>query len=279
MRKSAHAMPLSAVPLMLLGGTAQSQTPGNITFTANQVSATGSLVPVLTWSTSPVATSCVAGGGWSGTRFASGSETLPRITVSTSYSLTCTWGNGAATIQWTAPTANVDGSPLRDLAGFNVLYGTSNNALTQSRLVNDPGARNVTIAALPSGTWHFTVRAFNQAQLESSDSNLAQKTITGASGSRNLSITINAAPAPTPSPPPPPPPPGPVLVTVNSIVWDLRERRGGIELGRPVGMVNLGVPCLNGVRVASDYYPVDPRHVSMFSNPRSDLIVAQCAPD
>jgi hypothetical protein len=291
MRMAVHASPLSTVSLMLLGGAAHSQTAGNISFTANQTSATGRVVPVLTWSTTPVASGCVARGGWGGNRFASGSETLPAITVSTSYSLTCTWRNGAATVNWTPPTANTDGSPLRDLAGFRVVYGTSANALTQSRQIDDPAARSATIAALQTGTWYFAVRALNRAQLESDNSIVVSRSITEASASRNLSITINAAPAPSPTPRPPPPSPSPSpsppspaptpspnLRTISRTAWDVQVRNGTTELGRLVGIVDLGIPCNGSYRIGSDHYAVEKKRVMMITKPRSDFIVVQCGP-
>src|SRR5678815_2204382 len=79
-----------ALPLLLLGTFAHAQTAGTITFTANKTSATGSLTPVLTWSTTPVASSCTASGAWSGTKFASGSQTLATITTSKSYTVSYT---------------------------------------------------------------------------------------------------------------------------------------------------------------------------------------------
>src|SRR6478735_2287624 len=135
---------LKALPLLALCAIAHAQTAGTVTFTANQTSATGSLVPVLTWSTSPVATSCTASGGWSGTKFASGSETLAKITANASYTLTCSWGNGSANVSWTIPTTNTDGSKLTDLKGFNVHYGTSQGALSQSQAVNSATATSAT---------------------------------------------------------------------------------------------------------------------------------------
>src|SRR6185369_8184211 len=104
----------------LTAGAVQAQTAGVVTLRANATSATGSIVPVLTWSTNPVATSCRASGGWSGNKSASGSETLARINATTNYTLTCSWGSGSTRVSWTAPTTNTDGSPLTDLAGFRV---------------------------------------------------------------------------------------------------------------------------------------------------------------
>ena len=59
------------------------------------------------------------------------------INASTNYTLTCTWGTGSATVNWTAPTTNTDGTPLTNLAAFRVYYGTSSTSLTQVNEVND----------------------------------------------------------------------------------------------------------------------------------------------
>jgi len=39
---------------------------------------------------------------------------------------------GNATISWTPPTQNVDGTALTDLAGYKIYYGTSASALNQA---------------------------------------------------------------------------------------------------------------------------------------------------
>src|SRR4051794_35459318 len=138
MHKVSYA--LFALPLLLLGSIAHAQTAGTITFTANKTSSTTSFAPVLTWSTSPVATSCAASGGWSGTKFASGSQTVTSISANTSYTLTCAWGNGAATVSWTAPTKNANATSRTDLAGYKSLFGNSSTSLTKSQTVSDPKA-------------------------------------------------------------------------------------------------------------------------------------------
>jgi serine protease len=180
-------------------GAARAQTAGVVTLRANSTSASGSLVPVLTWSTNPVATSCRASGGWSGNKAASGNETLARINASTNYTLTCSWGTGSAQVSWVPPTTNTDGSALTNLAGFRVYYSTSNTSFTQSSTVNDMAARTTSISSLAPATWYFKVRALNSSQVESADSNIASKAVTGASAANTVSITI------TGSPPPPPP--------------------------------------------------------------------------
>lgn len=260
MRNYSYAI---AFALLLSANFAQAQTAGNITFTASPTSGTGSVVPKLTWSTTPVASSCVAGGGWSGTKFASGSQTLTAITVSKTYSLTCTWGNGTATINWTKPTANTDGSTLTNLAGYKVLYGTSATALNQVKQINDPNATSTSISALQTGTWYFAMRAFNSAQLESDNSNVVQKSIAAASAAKSLSITVTATTA--------------IYKTTATPVYDVLYQNGLRVLGRLVGSVPLGTTCNSKYPVNTNYYPVSPTKVTVTVTPRSATLVARCA--
>jgi hypothetical protein len=269
MKKLSHAF--LALPLMFLGSLADAQTAGNVTFTANQTTATGSLVPVLTWSTSPVAASCLAGGGWTGTKFASGSQTLPSITASTTYTLNCSWSNGTANITWTRPTLNVDGSSLTDLAGFRIVYGTSATALVQSVLVNDPAATSTTIPSLPAGRWYFAVRAVNALQAESENSNVVQRDIAAVSASRTVNITIN------PTPPTTPPPPTGRLATVSTPVYDVLTQNGVRVLGRQIGTIAIGRTCINSYVVGTTYYQVNSAYVTLQISPRSgNTVVAEC---
>src|SRR5262245_39146613 len=218
----------SALALMLLASLAQAQTAGTVNLSANRTSAQGSLTPVLTWSTSPVASSCRASGGWSGTKFASGSETLPTITTSQTYTLTCSWNGGTATVHWTAPTTNTDGSRITNLAGYKVVFGTSSSALNQSQSVNSATATSATIASLSAGTWYFAVRAVNSSGAESANSSVSQKTVTGASASKSVNITITSGS-------PPPPPPSSTLKTtskrVYDVVWSNNVRTRGVQVG------------------------------------------------
>jgi hypothetical protein len=85
--------------------------------------------------------------------------------------------NGSATISWTPPTQNTDGSTLSDLAGYHILYGTSAGALTQTIDVTNAGVATYVVTGLSSGSWFFAVRAFNSGGAESANSNVVSKTI------------------------------------------------------------------------------------------------------
>ena len=46
---------------------------------------------------------------------------------------------GTATVSWTPPTTNTDGSALTDLAGYRVAYGRAATELDQSAAVDNAG--------------------------------------------------------------------------------------------------------------------------------------------
>jgi hypothetical protein len=77
---------------------------------------------------------------------------------------------GSATLDWTPPTANSDGSALTNLAGYTVYYGTSPDNLTQSVKISNPGLTAYTLSNLTSGTWYFAVTSYSSAGVESTRS-------------------------------------------------------------------------------------------------------------
>jgi len=87
----------------------------------------------------------------------------------------CGGGGGGSSsttaLTWEAPTMNEDGTPLTDLAGYKVYYGTSPEDYTESIDVG-----NVTVAtidSLSSGMWCFAVTAYDISGNESNYSNEA----------------------------------------------------------------------------------------------------------
>jgi len=84
---------------------------------------------------------------------------------------------GTASISWTRPTENTDGSPLTNLAGYVVRYGTSPTALNNVISLASASTSSVEITNLAPGSWDFAVSAFNTANVESPLSPVVGKTI------------------------------------------------------------------------------------------------------
>lgn len=82
---------------------------------------------------------------------------------------------GSATLIWTAPTQNTDGSALTDLAGYRVHYGTSPDALTNTIQVGN--VLTHTINNLQPGTWYFAVRAYTTDGADGEIANAVSKII------------------------------------------------------------------------------------------------------
>lgn len=84
---------------------------------------------------------------------------------------------GSATLSWTPPTRNTDGSELTNLAGYRVSYGTSATALTSTIQIANPGVSSYTVSNLAPGTYYFAVRAYTSSGTESNNSNVGSKVI------------------------------------------------------------------------------------------------------
>ena len=65
-----------------------------------------------------------------------------------------------------------------DLAGYQVHYGLSLNAMSTVVVLSDPGQTTYIVSNLPSGTWYFAVAAYTSSGIEGAWSNVATKTIT-----------------------------------------------------------------------------------------------------
>jgi hypothetical protein len=84
---------------------------------------------------------------------------------------------GAATLSWTAPDQNTDGSALTNLAGYRIYYGTSENDLDQMINISNVGITAYVVDDLTAGTYYFSIRAYTSAGTESSLSNVVSDTI------------------------------------------------------------------------------------------------------
>jgi len=83
---------------------------------------------------------------------------------------------GAATLSWAAPTENTNGTPLTDLAGYTIYYGSQMGALTQSIQVPS-AATSYVIGNLAAGTYYFEIIAYSSEGIQSAPSNVVSLTI------------------------------------------------------------------------------------------------------
>jgi hypothetical protein len=103
-----------------------------------------------------------------------GSASLPAFAINVSAAPS---SNGTATLSWSPPTQNTDGTTLTNLAGFRISYGSSSGALNQTIEVANPGLATYVVTGLSSGNWYFAVRAYNSSGAESANSSVVSKTI------------------------------------------------------------------------------------------------------
>jgi len=191
---------LALAALVVFATQAPAQT---LDFTLSASSSNGTtVVPRLTWTTTPAATACTAtgGAGWAGSKPASGAATLAAVTTSQSYVLACSWpGVNRATVVWTKPTTNTDNSAYTNPNGYRIQYSQNVTDLSTSVYLTE--AQTVTPSwqspNLAAGTWYFGVRAVNALGLESDLSNVASKAMTAdANQSRTLGLAITFPSAP-----------------------------------------------------------------------------------
>jgi hypothetical protein len=84
---------------------------------------------------------------------------------------------GGATLSWTAPTQNIDGTALTDLAGYRIYYGTNASSLTKMIQVSGVGVSSYVIENLSPSTYYFAVRAYTTGGAESTNSNTVSKIV------------------------------------------------------------------------------------------------------
>ena len=163
-----------------------------LAFSASPASVSLNGSTVLSWNSTD-ATTCTASGDWSGDKATSGSESTGALTIDGQYTLTCSGAgesvnesvdvavvlssDGTALLSWTPPTENTDDSPLTDLAGYKIYYGTSPANYNHTEIINNPGLTSFLIENLASADWYFVMTSFNASGIESSFSSEVSKTI------------------------------------------------------------------------------------------------------
>lgn len=116
---------------------------------------------------------CGGGGsGAVGSSAAASSNASPGTPVPTATS-----SSDAVTLNWTPPTENTNGSPLTNLSGYNIHYGTASGAYTQTISVSNAGIATYVVDDLTPGTYYFAVGAVNSQGTESPASSEVSATV------------------------------------------------------------------------------------------------------
>jgi hypothetical protein len=147
----------------------------------------------LTWSISnrpSWATFSTASGALTGTPTSSNVGTYSNIVISASDGTNRTslptfniavnsvgTSSGSATLSWTPPTSNSNGTTLTNLAGYRIYYGTSPSSLTRTVTLSNAGLTRYVISDLSAATWYFSIRAYTSSGSESTNSNTVSKVV------------------------------------------------------------------------------------------------------
>jgi hypothetical protein len=84
---------------------------------------------------------------------------------------------GSIAVSWVPPTERVDGSPLHDLAGYTLLWGTDPEDFANSTKIRNPGVATYVIEELTPATYYLVATAFDRRGRESDFSNVATITV------------------------------------------------------------------------------------------------------
>ena len=76
-------------------------------------------------------------------------------------------GTHNVVLTWTAPDDNADGTPLVDLTGYKIRYGTSSGNYSQTVTVSNSSLNRFVVDNLGAGTYYFTISAYNHSGTES----------------------------------------------------------------------------------------------------------------
>jgi hypothetical protein len=97
---------------------------------------------------------------------------LPSFSVNVTQS-----GSSSATISWTPPTQNTDGSALTNLAAYKIYYGVSEGNYPNQVRISNPGISTYVVDNLTPDTYFFVSTSINSNGVESEFSNVARKTV------------------------------------------------------------------------------------------------------
>jgi len=84
---------------------------------------------------------------------------------------------GTVTLTWVPPTDNTNGTPVTDLAGYHIHYGTSQDNMTHVIDLASTSTTEYEVSGLAPGTYYFAISAYTTEGTESAESDVGYKTI------------------------------------------------------------------------------------------------------
>ena len=100
---------------------------------------------------------------------------LPAFSITVKTGVT-TAGTGSARLYWVEPTKNTNGTPISNLGGVRLYYGTSASNLSHMVQVASPTTA-YTIGNLAAGVWYFAAAAYTTTGIQGARSAVARKTV------------------------------------------------------------------------------------------------------
>lgn len=84
---------------------------------------------------------------------------------------------GSATLHWQPPTTRSDGSPLTNLDGYRIRYGTASGSYPNLIDITNEGLTSAVVSDLPPATYYFVISAYDTNGAESANAGPASKKI------------------------------------------------------------------------------------------------------
>jgi hypothetical protein len=165
-----------------------------------------------------------------------------------------------ANVSWTNPTTRTDGTTLSttQIKATEIDYGlcpTGTFPATPAGTAVNTGSGTAMAIPLPSyGSWCFRARTVDTTDVKSVNSNVVSRQWLA-------------------------PPNPPVLSSTITVAYEISfSRWGDVKLGRNVGTMPLGTPCIDNPILTNKgyYYEIDPALVKLTKRPKSAIIVTRC---
>ena len=179
--------------LTLLPGVVLAQAMPTVSLTCSPDNAVGTTPVTLTWTTTNAITA-KAGGGWSGIKATSGTETLTGVATTRSYTLDAIAALGPMSVKWTAITQNQDGTPLTNLFGYKLYAAMSYGGVASAAPLLVGPTELARVLWLAPGTQYVGYKATTTTGIDGVMSNIVQKPVAASRAQASCTVTIATRP-------------------------------------------------------------------------------------